>query len=131
VKIWTLGPLALLAALCLAPSDCEGNPVPEPDAAVDGAAGDAATQRTLYSSADCQKRGECSIALGAQFSQTECTTNNQEEGERADSVGCTPEYDAFLACVAGLTYDCAQPVDLQITARCGGLYNALTSCVSN
>lgn len=132
-KSWHLVVLATLAALCMAPSCTEAGP--ESDAGTEDA-GDAAvdnpgtTQRQLDSTADCKKRGECVVANGGTTSQSECEAFNRNDGERADSRQCTEEFDAYLGCVAGLTYDCSRAIPPQITAVCNAQYQALGTCLT-
>ncbi len=134
---WHLGALAALAGLCMAPSDCDPDPTTN-DADASDAAGEAdagtnanKTPRQIDSSSDCQSRGACNKANAIAFSQTECENNNTIDGERADSLNCTTAFDAYLACVAAITYNCAQTLDIQIQAACNDLYQAYGTCLSN
>lgn len=137
-SFWHLGAVAALAALCMAPSDCDPSPTPGDagaDASVDATTGaetgSSTTPRQTQSTKDCKNRGVCNATNEIPFSQSECETNNRNDGERADSLGCKDAYDAFLACAASVTYDCSQALDVQIRNRCNATYQAYATCVSN
>ncbi len=73
----------------------------------------------------CDKSQECATKAGTAFSRTECENNLKTDQEKADSLGCSGEYDAVLGCIADL--DCGVTLS-QINANCGAQIKALEKC---
>lgn len=122
---------ALFGGLCMAQDCTEASELL--DGGLDGSADATSsgnTERERYATADCQLRGACIVQNGAAFSQSECETANRNEGERSDSRGCTEVYDAYLACAAGITYDCSQNLSMQMATACNSPYQTLAVCLS-
>lgn len=134
VKFWHFGVLATTAGLCLAPSCTEAEDLAdaglEDDAGADASSAAGLTKRQTDSTNDCKKRGACLVQNRETFSQSECETLNRNEGERADSRSCTTEYDAYLACAAGITYDCTNAIAAQLVASCNAAYQTLGTCLA-
>ncbi len=137
-SIWPFGVVAALAVLCMAPSDCDPAPTRSDagaqDAGVDATVpgtGTGSTPRQVQSTNDCKNRGACNAVNGLAFSQTECETNNRIDGERADSLGCTDVYDAFLVCAARVKYDCTKALDIQIRGACNAPLQTYATCLRN
>ncbi len=74
----------------------------------------------------CDKAQECATKAGDAFSRTECEDSLKTDQEKADSLGCSGEYDAYLSCLADL--DCGATLS-QIDANCGAQTKALLKCL--
>ncbi|MDP1822863.1 MAG: hypothetical protein Q8L48_06465 [Archangium sp.] len=76
----------------------------------------------------CAKSEECAKKSGTSFSVTQCRTDVTAEREKAQTKGCSSEFSALEACIAGMTCDQLNSAT-GLTTNCGAQVEKANKCL--
>jgi hypothetical protein len=104
--------IGMLVACCLATACSAGDPV----------------------STVCEKEAQCATKAGVAFSKTQCEDQLTQVSEKAQTAGCSDEYQTAADCVAGAV-NAASCTDLEtdlsgyLQSECGAEIKKLNTCL--
>lgn len=79
----------------------------------------------------CSRVQACAEKSGAEFSETECKSDMRAAVERADTAGCSGEYEEYMDCVGAIELECSDDLEMLIVTECGAKLKRASACLGD